>query len=191
MLPKRRYRTSATSGSLVLIWPGGQAGGEHVLLSRPVGLVPGEKHYSCLLYQFLSTKDTSDFSNRLNQTCLLQSKVMDKSWREKSSLMYCSVRVKHSTAILQAAIQEQNVIVSSQDQTSANLGNIRKSWISFHAGTRLPQHQSSPQHHRAPCEEKTRCMGLHGATAPLAEVLAWGVGTWDLPPPAARTSHWD
>lgn len=74
-------------------------------------------------------------TDHTRHTCL-QSNMMDKSWREKSSLMYCSVRVKHSIANLQAATQEQNVIISSQDQTSANLSNIRESWISFHAGAR-------------------------------------------------------
>lgn len=105
--------------------------------------------------------------------------------------MYCSVRVKHSIANLRAATQEQNVIIPFQDQTSANLGNIRESWISSHAGARPPWDQSSPQHHLPPCEEESSCMGLHGAAAPFAQVLAGGVGTWDLPNPAACTSHSD
>lgn len=116
-------------------------------------------------------KDTSVFSNIPLQTCLLQN-MMDKGWREKSSLMHLSVRVKHSIANLQAATQEQNVIISSQDQTSANLSSIRESWISFDGGPRPPRDRSSPRHHPHPCGVETRCTGLHGATAPFAQVPA-------------------
>lgn len=128
------------------------------LLLRPVQLVPGDRRYSWLLCQFLPPKDTSVFSNRPHQTCSLQSNTMDKSWREKSSLVYCSVRVKHSIENLQAATQEQNVGILSEYETSANLGNIRERMISLHAGTRPPWDQSSPQYHLHPCEEETRCM---------------------------------
>jgi len=76
------------------------------LLLKPIQLVLDNRHYSWLLYGFLLTRDTSVFSNTPLQTCLLQSNVMDKSWREKSSLMHRSVRVKHSMANLQAGTQE-------------------------------------------------------------------------------------
>lgn len=142
-------------------------------LSRPVQLVPGNRRHSCLLYWFLPAKDTSVFSNLPLQTCLLQSNVMDKSSREKSSLVHRSVRVKHSIANLQASTQEQNVIISSQDQTSANLGSIRERWVSFDAGARSsPQDGSYPQHHPHPCGVETRCVGLDRATAPFAQVPA-------------------
>lgn len=137
MLVKRCYLTSAMSYSPALFWHGGQANRENITAF--------ETCTACARWQtprlpfipipFLP-KDTSVFSNRPHQTHLLQSNMMDKSWREKSSLMCCSVRVKHSIANLQAATQEQNVIISSQDQTSANLSNIRESWISFHAAAR-------------------------------------------------------
>lgn len=109
--PCRRSKTSAMCSSLTLFWLGRQTGREHIpafatctahagwqALELPFILVPPYKH-------------TSVFSNRLHQTCLLQSNTMDKNWRQKSSLMYCSFRVKHSIANPQAATQELNVIL--------------------------------------------------------------------------------
>lgn len=115
---------------------------------------------------------------------------MDKGWREKSSLMHLSVRVKHSIANLQAATQEQNV-VSSQDQTSANLSSIRERWISFDAGARPPPRSILFPTPPTPLWVETRCMGLHGATAPFAQVPAWAVGPWNLLHPAACSSRSD
>lgn len=66
--------------------------------SMPFILIPPYKPYLC-------------FQQQITPDMFLESNMMDKNWRQKSSLMYCSFRVKHSIAKWWAATQELNVIL--------------------------------------------------------------------------------
>lgn len=99
------------SSSLALFWLGRQAGRENIpafetctahvgwqALELPFILIPPYKPYLC-------------FQQQITPDMFLESNMMDKNWRQKSSLMYCSFRVKHSIAKWWAATQELNVIL--------------------------------------------------------------------------------